>query len=586
MVDYQPPLKEIQFVLDEVVGLESHCALFDNENVDSELISPILNEAAKLASEKFAPMNWVGDQNPCQLVDNKVQETAGFKEVYQEFAAGGWNGLANDPEHGGMGLPEVVDAACVEMWTGANVALSLCATLTHGAVHAVSECASEHLKQKYLPNMVSGAWTGTMNLTEPQSGSDLSVIKTKAVPEGDHYRITGTKIFITWGDHQMADNIIHLVLARTPDAPDGVKGISLFLVPKFMVNDDGSLGDRNDVYCQSLEEKLGIHASPTCVMGFGQSADSQGAIGYLVGQENRGLMNMFVMMNSARLHVGLEGVGLGERAYQHARAYALDRVQGVPLGSDQRAVIAHHPDVRRMLLEMKSLTQAMRCLCYYAYAQLDRSKLGDNAALARVEYLTPIAKAWSTELAIEIASTGVQIHGGMGYIEETGVAQHLRDARITTIYEGTTGIQAADLIGRKLSSDNGGRLKVLLQALRDDLAELDDAGLSLKGAGEDALDVIEEAAGWILTEGQQTVETLGSAAHHFLMLNGVALGGYFLVKAALHAKARQAQDPVFADAQVRLAQFYVQMILPRVEHHACVLRASADVILKIEDAQL
>ena len=586
MVDYQPPLKEIQFVLDEIVGLESHCALFDNENVDSELVPPILNEAARLAAEKFAPMNWVGDQNPCQLVDDKVQETAGFKEVYQEFSAGGWDGLANDPEHGGMGLPEVVDAACVEMWTGANVALSLCATLTHGAVHAISECASDSLKQTYLPNMVSGAWTGTMNLTEPQSGSDLSVIKTKAVPEGDHFRITGTKIFITWGDHQMADNIIHLVLARTPDAPDGVKGISLFLVPKFMVNDDGSLGDRNDVYCQSLEEKLGIHASPTCVMGFGQSADSEGAIGYLVGQENRGLMNMFVMMNSARLHVGLEGVGLGERAYQHAKAYALDRVQGVPLGGDQRAVIAHHPDVRRMLLEMKSLTQAMRCLCYYAYAQLDRSKLGDNEALARVEYLTPIAKAWSTELAIEIASTGVQVHGGMGYIEETGAAQYLRDARITTIYEGTTGIQAADLIGRKLSSDNGGRLKLLLKALRDELLALDDAGLSLKPAGEDALSVIDEAADWILTQGRQTVETLGSAAHHFLMLNGVALGGYFLIKAALIAKAKYAHDPVFADAQIRLAQFYVQMIMPRVEHHACALRASADVILKLEDAQL
>lgn len=587
MNEYIAPLKEMQFVLDEIVDLEQHCSLYNDENIAADLAGPILAEAAKLSHERISPMNWVGDQNPCRLVDGAVQETEGFKSVYQEFVEGGWNALSSSSEFGGMGLPEVIDVACVEMWTGSNVAFSLCSTLTHGAVNALIASASDELKATYLPKMISGEWTGTMNLTEPQAGSDLSVIKTKAVPEGDHYRITGTKIFITWGDHQMADNIVHLVLARTPDAPDGVKGISLFLVPKFMVNEDGSLGERNDAYCQSLEHKLGIHASPTCVMGFGQTDGSEGAIGYLVGQENRGLMNMFVMMNAARLHVGLEGLGISERAYQRARDYALDRVQGVAMGESERGPIAHHADVKRMLLEMRSITQAQRCLAYDAYADQDKSHLGDTEALARVEYLTPIVKAWCTEMSVEIASIGVQVHGGMGFVEETGAAQHLRDARITTIYEGTTGIQAADLIGRKLMSDNGGRLKLLLDRMLDELSAMEEpVGMGVKQPAQDALQLIDESAKWILESASDDQATLGSAAHHFLMLNGFALGAFYLAKSAIIAQEKYQHDPEFVDTQIKLAKFYMQMVLPRAQHHAQALRASSEVLTDFAVGQL
>jgi acyl-CoA dehydrogenase len=426
----------------------------DCAEASTDVVDAVLDEAGKFAAEVLAPLNSAGDEQGAQYSNGNVTSPAGFKQAYEQFVAGGWNGLGAQPEFGGQGLPHLVAMAVQEMWNSANMAFCLCPMLTSGVIEALKLTGSDAQKQLYMPKLTAGTWSGTMNLTEPQAGSDLSAVRTQAVPEGDHYRIRGTKIFITWGEHDMSENIVHLVLARTPDAPEGVKGISLFIVPKFMVNPDGSLGERNDVKCVSIEHKLGIHASPTCVLAYG---DEKGAVGYLVGEENRGLEYMFIMMNHARLGVGLEGVALGERAYQHAREYAKTRVQGRTIGqkSGDRVTIIHHPDVRRMLLTMKAQTEAMRALAYVAAAALDRSHHHPDDKERRrnqsfVDFLIPIVKGCSAETAVEVASTGIQIHGGMGFVEETGAAQFLRDARITTIYEGTTGIQAADLVGRKV----------------------------------------------------------------------------------------------------------------------------------------
>ncbi|MEO7725786.1 MAG: acyl-CoA dehydrogenase family protein, partial [Burkholderiales bacterium] len=443
MSTYAAPLQDMQFVIKALVGLADITAMPDCAEVTGDLVDAVLDEAGKFASEVLDPLNRVGDKDGAKLADFKVKTSPGFKEAYRQFVDGGWNGLSGQTDFGGQGLPHVVAMPVQEMWNSANMAFCLCPMLTSGVLEAVKLKGSPQQKEKYLHKLTSGEWTGTMNLTEPQAGSDLSAVRTRAEPDGEHYLLHGTKIFITWGEHDMAENIIHLVLARTPTAPEGVKGISLFIVPKFIVNDDGTLGSRNDVKCVSIEHKMGINASPTCVLAYG---DGKGAVGYLVGEENRGLEYMFIMMNHARLGVGLEGVALAERAYQHAREYAKTRVQGRAIGqkSGDRVTIIHHPDVKRMLLMMKAQTEAMRAVAYSASAALDKANHhpDDNERRknqALVDFLIPVVKGWCTEQSIEVASTGVQIHGGMGFVEETGAAQYLRDARITTIYEGTTG---------------------------------------------------------------------------------------------------------------------------------------------------
>lgn len=453
MSNYTAPLRDMQFILNEVAGLEEICALPGNEECSVELVESILDEAAKFATGVLDPINRGGDTVGSLCKDGVVTTAPGFQDAYKLFCETGWNAMPFDPEYGGQGLPAVVTMAVNEMWKSSNMAFALCPMLTGGAIEAIAHHASDELKQKYLPKMVEGTWSGTMNLTEPNAGSDLAAIISKAKPVGDgSYLVSGTKIFITWGENDCAENIIHLVLARLPDAPPGLKGISLFLVPKFLVNDDGSLGARNDLICASIEHKLGIHGSPTAVMSYGEK---EGAIGYLIGEENKGVGYMFTMMNHARVNVGLEGVGIAERAYQHALWYARERVQGKIVGdkSNEKKTILHHPDVRRLLMECKSRTEAMRTLAYYAAAQIDKAHAGDAAAQARIDLLTPVVKGWSTEQGVELSSTALQVFGGVGFVEETGAAQYYRDSRITTIYEGTTAIQANDLVGRKLARE-------------------------------------------------------------------------------------------------------------------------------------
>ena len=477
---YSPPLKEMRFALD-LAGLAEVAGLPGTGELTPDLVDAVLEEAGKLAAEVLAPLNQPGDKEGSRLENGIVYTPKGFKEAYRRFVEGGWNSVPFAPEHGGQGLPTLIHVALSEMWNAANMSFALCPLLNFGAVEAINAHGSPEQKATYLPKMISGEWCGTMNLTEPQAGSDLSLIKTRAVRDGQHYRITGQKIFITYGDHDFTDNIIHLVLARTPDAPAGTRGISLFVVPKMLVKPDGSLGERNDLRCVSLEHKLGIKASPTAVMAFG---DERGAVGYLVGEENRGLAYMFTMMNNARLGVGLEGVAIAERAYQQARDYAKSRVQSRDIASsDEKPVtIIHHPDVRRMLLSMRAQGEAMRALVYYAAALLDLAKRHPDAAARQaherlVDLLIPVCKAWSTDIGVEIASVGIQVHGGMGYIEETGAAQHYRDARITPIYEGTNGIQANDLMGRKLGRDRGETARRFIATMR----ELDGALAAAKG---------------------------------------------------------------------------------------------------------
>jgi alkylation response protein AidB-like acyl-CoA dehydrogenase len=570
---YIAPLRDMRFVMTELAGLNELSALPGFEEVNPELAEAVLEEAAKLATEVLAPLNKSGDEQGARLTKDGVVAADGFATAYRQFVAGGWSGLSGDPEFGGQGLPELLHAATVEMWNSSNMAFALCPLLTAGATEALRQHGSEELKGRYLPNLVSGEWTGTMNLTEPQAGSDLAAVRTKAVPQGDHYRLYGQKIFITWGDHDMTGNVIHLVLARTPDAPEGVRGISLFVVPKFLLNADGSPGQRNDVHCVSLEHKLGIHASPTCVMSFG---DQGGAIGYLVGQENKGLAHMFTMMNEARQKVGIQGLAMAERAYQQAREYAKERVQGrLAVGKSGGAVaIIHHPDVRRMLMTMKSQIEAMRAFAYVMAADMDRAHRGPDAAgrahrQARVDLLIPVLKAWCTELGVEIASMGVQVHGGMGYIEETGACQFLRDARIAPIYEGTTGIQAADLAGRKLASDQGAGMAELVAEMRQVALELErstDAQVASVGtalaAGVQALD---DATAWMLHALVTQPDAALASSVDYLMLTGYVCGGWQMGRAALVASGKSAanEDPDFHRTKLATARFYADKVLPK-----------------------
>ena len=592
MSDYKAPLNDIAFVLEEHVGMAGIAALPGLEEATPDVVQAVLEGVAQLAEEVIAPLNWPGDHQGARVENRAVVEAPGFREAYWQYVEGGWNSLPFPAELGGQGMPVVLATAVLEMVQSSGIAFGLCPLLTQGATDAILAHGSEELQRTYLPKMISGEWTGTMNLTEPQAGSDLAAVAARAQREGGHYRIFGNKIFITWGDHGMTENVIHLVLARLPDAPPGVKGISLFLVPKFLVNLDGSLGARNDVYPRSVEHKLGIHASPTCVMGFGD--DGAGAIGYLVGEEGKGLACMFTMMNHARLSVGLQGVAVSERSLQRAVAYARERVQGAVAGRSARAPIIHHPDVRRMLLQMKALTEAGRALAYVAMASQDRIHHAPEADERRfheerIALLTPIVKGWCTEMSMEITSLGVQVHGGMGFIEETGAAQHLRDARILPIFEGTNGIQALDLVGRKFLRDGGAGMQSLVAEMRGVAAalrqqqSLADVGTRLARA----IDALEATAAWIRANADSAGVVPGAAAYNFLMLAGTVAGGWQLGVAALAAARRLAAGEGSADflrAKQFTARFYAEQILPRAAMHAEAAQAGAEAIMALDEA--
>ncbi len=569
MSNYTAPLRDMQFILKDVAGLDEVCALPGNEECSVELVESILEEAAKFASGVLDPINRGGDTVGSVCKDGVVTTAPGFKDAYKLFCETGWSAMPFAPEIGGQGLPAVVTMAVNEMWKSANMAFALCPMLTSGAIEAIAHHASDELKQKYLPKMVEGTWTGTMNLTEPNAGSDLAAISTKAARAADGtFRITGTKIFITWGENDVAENIVHLVLARLPDAPPGLKGISLFLVPKFLVNDDGSLGARNDLICSSIEHKLGIHGSPTAVMSYG---DNEGAIGYLIGEENKGVSYMFTMMNHARVNVGLEGVGIAERAYQHALWYAKERIQGAIVGdkSGEKKPILHHPDVRRLLMECKARTEAMRTVAYYAAAQIDKAHAGDAAAQSRIDLLTPVVKGWSTEQGVELSSTALQVFGGVGFVEETGAAQYYRDSRITTIYEGTTAIQANDLVGRKLAREKvpGASMKAMLAEMNATVAELVATDDRLKAIAENlknGIAALSTASDWILATYDSNPQAVHAGSVPFLKLTGIVTGGWLMAKSALVAVQRlnAGSDDRFYEAKLATANYFAAHQLP------------------------
>jgi len=567
MTDYTPPLKDMRFALQELAGLDDILQLEQFSEFDAETIDQVLEEAGKFAKDVLTPLNITGDQEGCRVENRAVVVADGFADAYQQFVENGWQSLTASAEFGGMGLPEVAGTAAVEMWHSANLAFALCPLLTAGAVAALESHASDDLKDRLLPDLVSGEWAGTMNLTEPQAGSDLAAVNTKAIPEGDHYRIMGTKTFITWGDNPMSSNIIHLVLARLPDAPAGVRGISMFAVPKFLINSDGSPGEENDVYPASTEHKLGIHASPTCVMNFGENG---GAVGYLVGDSNRGLVCMFTMMNHARLDVGIQGISLGERAYQLAKSFALERIQGTAPGEKGSVTIIHHPDVRRMLMIMRAQTEAMRAAAYVTAAQMDlenhsATEEDRSAAGARMALLTPIIKGWLSEVAQEVTSLGIQIHGGAGFVEETGAAQFMRDARILPIYEGTTGIQANDLVGRKILGDEGRAIRELIVDMRAVASSLGQVGdlQNMQQALIAAIDDLEAAVDWLIDHAPDDPNVPGAAAVNLLMLAGTVLGGWQMARAALLVIDGSTVDAKFGQSKLITAKFYCEHILPR-----------------------
>jgi len=572
VTDYAAPLADMRFALTEIAGIDEIARLPDCEQATPDVVDAVLEEAAKLAGGVLAPLNRVGDRQASRLENGVVRTPDGFKEAYAKYVEGGWNALPFAPEHGGQGLPIALATAVFEMWNSANMGFALCPLLNVGAIEALHTHGTKEQKQVYLPKLVSGEWTGTMNLTEPQAGSDVGALRTRAVREGDSYRITGQKIFITYGEHDMAENIVHLVLARLPDAPPGTRGISLFLVPKFLVNADGSLGSRNDVRCVSLEHKLGIHASPTCVLAYG---DNGGAVGFLVGEENRGMECMFTMMNNARLNVGLQGVAIAERAYQQARDFARQRVQSQPVTAPSGGTypIIHHPDVRRMLLSMRAQTEAMRALAYYTAGAIDRARHhpdGDVRAAQqrRVDLLIPVVKAWSTDLGVEIASIGIQVHGGMGFIEETGAAQHLRDARIAPIYEGTNGIQANDLVGRKLMRDKGLAAAELIGEMRALDAPLaaapgDDIATIRSQLGR-AIVALATATDWMVEHGATDPARTLAGAVPYLRLMGTVTGGWLTARGAIAAQQHlreRGSDAGFHEAKLVTARFYAEQVL-------------------------
>jgi 3-(methylthio)propanoyl-CoA dehydrogenase len=553
-MSYQAPLKDMRFVLNELAGLGEVAKLPGYEDATPDTVDAILEQASKFASEVLDPINHIGDQEGSTWSNGEVKTPKGFKAAYQQYVEGGWGALPFDAAVGGQGLPKLVATAVEEMLTSSNMSFSLCPLLTQGAIHALELCGSDVLKDTYLAKMIEGSWTGTMNLTEPQAGSDLALVRTRAVPQGDHYKISGQKIFITYGEHDLSENIVHLVLARTPQAPEGVKGISLFLVPKFIPNKDGTPGNRNSARCASIEHKLGIHASPTAVMVF------EDAVGYLVGEENKGLSYMFIMMNAARFSVGLEGVSISERAFQRALAYAKERLQGRDLVEGAKTVpIIKHPDVRRMLMLMKSQTEAMRALAYTTAAAMDfAAKTKSKTHQAFVDLMIPVVKGWCTETGIDVASLGVQVHGGMGFVEETGAAQYLRDARITTIYEGTTGIQAMDLVGRKIAREGGATATAWLAELKKLDAKLA-AHPEIRQALADGVKAVEECVDFIVGAKDPRIQFAGAVP--FLKLMGIVAGGWQMARAALAADTMHGGDQEFLKAKKATARFYADHVL-------------------------
>jgi len=586
---FQAPVRDLLFCLTEVVGLKDLSRLEAFSHLDEETLNAVLEGAGSLAGDVLAPLNAPGDKAGATYANGKVTAAPGFADAYKAFAQGGWTSLAADPDFGGQGLPKALELAVFEIMHAANMAFSLCPMLTQGAIEAIHAHGTDRQKALYLPKMIAGEWTGAMNLTEPQSGSDLGGIRTKAEPDGKGgYRLTGQKIFITWGDHDCTDNIVHLVLARLPDAPEGSRGISLFLASKRLVSDDGALGDANALRPGGIEHKLGIHGSPTCIMLF------EGAHAELIGEPNRGLAHMFTMMNAARLNVGMEGVGIAERAYQQALAYALDRRQGRSIWTgESNAPIFDHPDVRRMLAGMKAKIEAARAICLLTAVSADLAGHADSeearhAAKLREEVLTPIAKAWSTDVGVEVASLGVQIHGGMGFIEETGAAQHYRDARIAPIYEGTNGIQAMDLAGRKLGLEGGDGIKALIADMRATSETLiedgaDDGLSQLATRLAHAVDAAEAATAW-LSERRNGADGLAGATP-YLTLMGDVVGGWLLIKGA-RAAVNGGYDKAYAAARVGLASHYAETVLTQAPGRVAGVIAGAATLKALDAAAL
>ena len=583
MSHYTAPVEDMGFVLKEVVGLEKVCeeAGLDTSTVD--IIETVLDAAGKLAKEEIEPINKPADLEGLKINSSGEVTTAkGFKEAYQHYVEGGWGSLQFDTAYGGQGVPFVVAASVQEMWHSANMSWGLCPLLTQGAVEAITHNASEELKQRYLPKLISGEWSGTMNLTEGDAGTDVGALKTRAIPEKDHYLIRGQKIYITWGEHDMTENIVHLVLARLPDAPAGVKGISLFLVPKILVNEDGSLGEPNDLKALSLEDKIGIHACPTCVMSYG---DKTGAIGYLIGEENKGIQCMFTMMNNARLTVGLQGVSIAERAYQQTLSFCKERVQGVAPGYTDAGPIIRHPDVKRMLATMKSITEAARALTYTACAEVDMAA-GDlpTEMLARhnrrLGLLTPIVKGWCTETAQEVTSLSLQCHGGMGYIEETGIAQIFRDARILPIYEGTNGIQSMDLVGRKITGDGGLGIKELILEMKAFSNQISPDTLLSKAQLDrfkESLIALEEASSLVLNNSENK-HYLGMIAFDMLMMSGTITAAWQMLKSLEKAKAAFENKKIssdFFESKTKSVGHFIDSILPRYLAHFTTISATS-----------
>lgn len=590
MSDYLPPSRDMEFVLQELVRFDALCASAGLEEVNGELASAILDEAGRFGSEVWAPLNVTGDHEGARLDEQGVQESPGFAEAYNAFVESGWPTLTCPEAFGGQGLPNVLGTAVNEIWHGANMAFALCPMLTSGAVEALKRHGSEALKNTWLPKLVSGEWTGTMNLTEPDAGSDLAAIKSKAVPEGDHYLISGQKIFITWGEHQMTPNIVHLVLARLPDAPPGVKGISLFLVPRFLLDENGEPAQPNDLSCVSLEHKLGIHGSPTCTLSFG---DNGGAVGYLVGEPHQGLPYMFTMMNHARQAVGLQGVAISERAYQLAVGYARERLQGSRKDGSKIPII-EFPDVRRMLMQMRASVEAMRALALLAAAETDRLEAASDEQSAaihqrRVDLYTPIVKGWMTEMAQEVTSLGIQVHGGMGFSEDCEAAQHYRDARILPIYEGTTGIQALDLVGRKTLRDQGEGVRALLDEIDQCCQELagEESLAELGRALGTALENARQVVAWLLDKGAQSKTAPGAISVPYMMLMGYLCGGWVSCAMAHQASRRlaaQEGDPEFMRAKISTARFYCQHLLPRVSGLAETIQHGCDSVMELPES--
>ncbi|AET89806.1 MULTISPECIES: acyl-CoA dehydrogenase [Caballeronia] len=592
---YQAPVKDMLFVMKELADIDRIAALPGHEDAGFDTAQAVVEEAARFCGEVIGPLNVAGDRNPSAWANGEVTTTPGFKDAFRQFSEGGWQGVVHPADFGGQGLPKLVATPCIEALNSANLAFALCPLLTDGAIEALLTAGSDEQKALYLPKFIGGEWTGTMNLTEPQAGSDLALVRTRAEPQGDgSYKIFGTKIFITYGEHDMAKNIVHLVLARTPDAPEGVKGISLFLVPKFLVGDDGSLGARNDVHCVSIEHKLGIKASPTAVLQYG---DHGGAIGYLIGEENRGLEYMFIMMNAARFAVGMQGVAIAERAYQQAVAYAKERVQSRPVdGSAKEPVtIIHHPDVRRMLATMRAYTEGARSLAYVAASHSDLAHgLADEDARqshqAIYEYLVPIVKGFSTEMSIEVASLGVQVHGGMGFIEETGAAQHYRDARILTIYEGTTAIQANDLVGRKTVRDGGRAAQALLAQIDQTiaaLAEVDGQAFKSMHRHLSAASLsLARSIEFVVAKFKSDPNAVFAGSVPYLRLAGIALCGWQMARAMLVSHAKRAEDERFHTAKIATAEFFAEHILslaPGIEASIVSAKGNEGVLALSED---